>query len=181
MPGINTPNDRLKAGLEKFVRAVFGPRIDYMIPAFAVVVQQNGDGTVDLQFDNPKFPGGNSGGVQGIPIDTGIPGVSFKISPGARVQVVFVEGDPSKPRVTEWDSADVQSIVVTATTVNIATAAGATVNIATGAGSEINVGGPSSTVNLGLGASLVARVGDTVQAGPFAGVITASTQTVTKA
>lgn len=117
-------NDRLKGGLERIMRAVFGPRIDYFTSYSAVVKSQAADGTLELQFDNPKMPGGATGGVQGIPVDTGIPGVSFTIQIGARVQVVFVEGDPSKARVTEWEKADVISVTHSGTTIKLG--AGAT-------------------------------------------------------
>jgi hypothetical protein len=114
MPGIVTQDDRLKSGLGKIVRAIFGPRIDYLAPQFAVVKAQNADGSVDILPDDVRFPG-----LQGVPIDTGIPGVSFTISVGARVQLMFVGGDPSKPRVTEWDSASVTSLTVTSTQVTV--------------------------------------------------------------
>jgi hypothetical protein len=108
-------NDRLKAGIEKIVRAVFGPRIDYLAPYAGTVKAQNGDGTLDVLPDDSKLPG-----LQGVPIDTGIPGVSFQIAVGARVLFLFVGGDPSKPRVTEWESASVTSVTVTSTNVIVA-------------------------------------------------------------
>lgn len=119
MPDLPPLPDRLKAGIERVIRAVMGARIDFMVPHAATVKAQHADGSVDLQFDDPRLPGGNTGGVNSIPIHTGVPGVTFTISVGARVQVVFVEGDPSKPRVTEWETASVQETVLTSSAIKL--------------------------------------------------------------
>ena len=51
-----------------------------------------------------------------------------------------------------------------------------------GVGATVNVGGEGATVNLGGSVLGVARLGDTVQAGPFPGTITkASTKVKTGA
>ena len=116
MPGTVTANDRLKGGLERFVRAVVGPRIDYLAPYSAVVKAQSAiDGSLDLQPDDAKLPG-----MQGIPIDYGVPGISATVAVGARVLLQFVGGDPSKPRATLWESSSVTLLTVTATNVVVA-------------------------------------------------------------
>lgn len=138
MATIVAKQDRLKSGIERIVRAIW-PRIDYSTPYSAVVKAQLGDGSLDLQFDDARMPGGATGGVQGIPIDTGIPGVTFTIAVGARVLVVFADGDPSKPRVTEWESASVQQVVVTS--------------------AAIKLGGPSATEALVKGTSFASHMG----------------------
>lgn len=102
-------NDRLKSGLEKFIRAVLGPRIDYLASWPAVVKAQNADGSLDLQPDDPRLPG-----VQGIPIAYGIPGIAVTVKTGSRVSLSFAAGDPSKPRATVWDSSSVGTVIVIA-------------------------------------------------------------------
>jgi hypothetical protein len=114
MPGLVPPNDRLKAGIEKVVRAVFGPRIDYLALYAAVVKAQGADGSLDLLPDDPKVPG-----LQGVPIDYGVPGVTATVAVGARVLLGFVGGDPSKPRATLWESASVTSLTLTASAIKL--------------------------------------------------------------
>src|ERR1700694_4698063 len=92
--------DRIKGGIEKVFRAILGPRIDYYGTYQCVVVQQNADGSLDLKPDDPRVPG-----MQGIPINWGLPGVTATVSPGARADVVFLSADPSKPRATLWENA----------------------------------------------------------------------------
>src|SRR4051794_14049704 len=128
MSALVPANDRLKAGLEKVIRAVVGPRIDYFAPYSAVVKAQGGDGSLDLQPDDPKLPG-----MQGIPIDTGIPGVTIRVAVGARVLMLFVGGDPSQPRVTEWESASVTAITFAGTTITLS------------AGSTLKLGGSGAS------------------------------------
>lgn len=101
--------DRLKGGIEKIIRAVVGPRIDYLCPYSAVVVQQNSDKSLDIQPDDTRLPG-----LQGIPIDYGVPGISADVNAGSRCLLQFVGGDPSKPRVTLWELNSISQITVTA-------------------------------------------------------------------
>jgi len=70
------------------------------------------------------------------------PGVKATHLPGSLVLVLFVDGDPARPVVISGDSPDSPGWMPTV----------------------LELGGP--------GALGVARIGDTVQAGPFAGVIT---------
>ena len=94
------------------------------------------------------------GGIKSIPIFCGTPGAKADVPDGTRVLVGFQEGDRGKPYVCLWgtSSAKPDKIVL-----------------------------DCDDIRLGKNAILgVARVGDTVQAGPFSGVITAGS-TKTKA
>ena len=162
---------RVQAALAAIVRALVGntlvgPCVDYLAQYPAKVVTQNGDGSLELVPDDTRLPT-----YSAVPIRYGVPGVSAQVAPGARVLLGFAGADPQKPIAELWESASVVSLTVT----------GATVNLATGTGTIVNIGGATSQVNLGAAAQLVARVGDVVQAGPFAGAITAVTQVTTKA
>ncbi len=77
-----------------------------------------------------------------VPMRPGIPGADCKVQLGELVLVVFADGDPSRPCVVAHDAPDAPGWMPL----------------------ELSLGGP-----LALG---VARQTDTVQAGPFAGVIT---------
>jgi hypothetical protein len=158
--------DRLKGGVEKILRAVFGPRIDYLAPYSCVVVAQNGDGTVDIQPDDPRFPG-----MQHIPIAYGIPGVAATVVSGARCDLVFLAGDPSKPRVTFWEGGSVTKLTITATNVQVNAS---DVNVST-ATAEITCSG-NATISAALltlpnGTLPIARATDPAVCGPFAGTI----------
>lgn len=83
-----------------------------------------------------------------VPIRPGMAGLKAKVTPGSLVLVEFVDMDPSRPVVTNHDAADSPGWMPL----------------------ELDLGGP--------GALGVARIGDTVQAGPYAGVITAGSARV---
>lgn len=137
--------DELKAGLHALIRDMLGP-LDYHAPYSAKVVAQNGDGTLELQPDDPRLAG-----LSNVPVLLGLPGATVKVLPGARVLLGFANGDPQKPFSQVWESGTALELNLSGMTVNIS---GAT---------AINLNGP------GLG---VARIGDLVSpvagtAGPF--------------
>lgn len=121
----------------------------------ARVVSQNADGTLELKPDDSRLPG-----MSQVPIRYGIPGVSAEVLPGARVAVEFEAGDPARPVATVWESGTVTKLLVTAS-VEVTVEA-----------PVVNVGNATQKVNLAGGGAGIARMGDTVQAGPFAGAVT---------
>jgi hypothetical protein len=88
------------------------------------------------------------GDLSGVPMRPGIAGWKGNVALGENVLVWFVEGDPSRPVVVAHDDPDAPGWMPL----------------------TIELGGPSA-----LG---VARIGDTVQAGPYAGVITSGSARV---
>lgn len=82
--------------------------------------------------------------LAGVPVRPGMAGLKAKVLPGSLVLVVFVDNDPSRPAVIAHDAPDSPGWMPL----------------------ELDFGGPTA-----LG---VAILGCTVQAGPFAGVITSA-------
>lgn len=78
-----------------------------------------------------------------VPVRAGVPGVKAKHAPGSQVLVAFLDGDPSRPAVVGFDAPDQPGWMPTLLEIGAAPTLG------------------------------VARVTDPVQAGAFAGVITA--------
>lgn len=105
-----TAGDRVKGPLAAFTRSL-AARMDYAAAWPARVVQQNADGTLDLQPDDPRWSG-----LQKVPIDYGVPGVSAQIAPGSRVLLTFAAANPAAPRATVWESSSISSLTVTAST-----------------------------------------------------------------
>lgn len=63
------------------------------------IVQQRGDGTVDVQLDDPSWPT-----LTSRPYLVPIPGAALDISPGDRCWVAFPGGDPTQPYVQLYES-----------------------------------------------------------------------------
>jgi hypothetical protein len=90
--------EALKGALNSYVQALLArARVDYMARYEAKVVQQNADGTLELQPDDARFPG-----MSNVRIYCGMPGVTVKVAAGARCLLEFAGGDPSRPIVTGW-------------------------------------------------------------------------------
>lgn len=86
-----------------------------------------------------------------VPVRAGVPGVKALHKPGSQVLVAFLDADPSRPVVVGFDAPD-------------------------------SVGWMPTTLFLGEEPTLgVARLTDTVQAGPFAGVITGASARIKSA
>lgn len=66
----------------------------------AIVVAQNGDGTLQLQPDDDRIAGA---GLDKVPMRHGLPGWVAKVQPGAVVRVGFEGNDPSIPYASLWD------------------------------------------------------------------------------
>ena len=69
------------------------PRLDPLAHYPARVVSQGDDGTVSVKPDTTRF----GPGLDMVPI-RGLPGVTARVKPGARVMLCFEEGDPRRDR-----------------------------------------------------------------------------------
>lgn len=75
--------------------------IDYSRIYPGTVVQQNGDGTLQVTPDNATVRGT---GLDKVPIRHGLPGIKVENVPaGARVRVGWDNGDPAAPFAVLWD------------------------------------------------------------------------------
>lgn len=63
------------------------------------VVQQRGDGTLDVQMDDRRLPP-----VTSRPLLVPIPGAALDVAPGSRCQVAFAGGDPQQPFVQLYET-----------------------------------------------------------------------------
>lgn len=93
--------DRLAGALEKLV-AWFTRERPFLKLYPASVVVQNADGTLDLLPEDEAIRGG---GLQGIPIRHGLPGVTVQVGAGQRVRVGFDGADRRAPYAALWDTA----------------------------------------------------------------------------
>jgi hypothetical protein len=136
-----------RAALADFVRGLF-PRYAYLGLFPARVVAQNADLTLELVPDDSSLPRG----LSNVKVQHGLgPGVQVKVAPGARVLLGFRGGKPDEPFACLWESGALQELVVSAAV-------------------RVTVDAP--LVLLADGAQGVARIGDTVVAGPYSGTIT---------
>lgn len=96
--------DRIKRAFESLVRHLTS-RLDWLALYPASVVVQHADGTLDLQPDDARLPG-----VTGVPMRLGLPGVTVRVSAGARVLLGFEGGDPARPIATLWQPDAIEEI-----------------------------------------------------------------------
>ena len=97
----------LLASLERLVRAIVGDT-KYFKQYPCTVQAQTGDGPVDVLPDDAEIAG--PGGLQGVPIWNGLPGITVEVEPGARVLLGFIAGDPRRPYVSLWEKASIKAI-----------------------------------------------------------------------
>lgn len=86
------------------------PRLDPLAFYPATVVSQGDDGTVDLKPDSRRF----GVGLAMVPIRHGLPGVSVRVRPGARVFLAFEGGDAARPYCALWEAGGLESITIEA-------------------------------------------------------------------
>lgn len=132
--------DRIKAALFDLVDARTS-RFDYGALYAATVKSQAADGSVGITFDDPRFPP-----ADGIPLRLGLPGVTVKVSAGARVLVGFENQDPSRPRATLWEVSGLLELHVDPSVVTVFN------------GGTANVGRVGDTVRVTLTAAEVAHI-----------------------
>jgi hypothetical protein len=95
-----------RSAIERFIAYVVRDRV-YLRSYECTVEAQNADGSVDLLPDNEEIRGT---GLQAVPVYHGLPGVTVRVTPGARVLLQFVNGDPSRPYASLWRSGDIEEI-----------------------------------------------------------------------
>lgn len=95
-----------RASFARVIAYVVRERV-YLRSYESTVESQNDDGTVDLLPDSDAIRGT---GLQSVPIYHGLPGVTVRVVPGARVLLQFVGGDPAKPYASLWRSGDIEEI-----------------------------------------------------------------------
>ena len=142
--------DRAFAAL---VREVF-PNYAFLSSYKYRVVQMNpGDNRVHLQSVRKDL---GLPDVLPISIMPGIPGAKSALTEEAIVLVSFIEGDPTQPIVTHFSAPGEVGFVPVSLAINA-----------------------TASITLGEEPTFpVARVGDTVQAGPFVGVVTSGSAKV---
>lgn len=145
--------DAVRAALERIIESIFPERI-YLRSYECSVERQADDGSLDLLPDDAVIRGL---GLQGVPIYHGLPGVTVRVVPGARVLLQFVAGDPAKPYASLWRSGDIVDISFNGGTAPVARQ-----------GDAVAVYWPASVPVTGAVTGAVA--------GTFAGTLTIATQ-----
>ena len=100
--------DRLRDELLTFIQRALAS-VFYQAQHPATVRAQSADGArVDVVVDPPtRLPP-----LTGVPIRHGLPGVTVRVSPGARVGITFELGDPARPVATLWEAPSMVEWVV---------------------------------------------------------------------
>lgn len=96
----------LRETIERIVAAMLPERL-YLRSYECTVEAQDDEGKLDLLPDDERIRGT---GLQGVPLYHGLPGVTVRVVPGARVLLQFVGGDPTKPYASLWRSGDIEEI-----------------------------------------------------------------------
>lgn len=155
---------RIGGAVRRTLEAILGPRIDRCALYPARVVAQAADGTLEVVLDDPRWAS-----MTRIPIRTPVPNASVKVQPGARVLIGWEPeraGQPPLPYASLWESGTLTELVIDAS-VKVRLSA-----------PTIEIDGATSVLLAG-GGQPVARLGDTVTAGPYSGSITGGSTKVT--
>jgi hypothetical protein len=120
------------------------------------VVSQASSGEVDVKLDTQRF----GAGLSHLTIQHGVPGMTVKVPAGTRVLVGFTNGNRGQPVAFLWPAGSSKPTEVQFE------------------GVTIKVKGTTLIELNPTGAMGVARMGDTVVAGPFGGTITTASLTV---
>lgn len=99
--GTTGTGDAFRSALDGLVRQAT-KHIDFFAVRSGKVVAQNANGTLEIKLDDADMPG-----MSKIPIAYGVPGISAKVKPGAKVHVQWADGSPTKPRAVVIDPADI--------------------------------------------------------------------------
>jgi hypothetical protein len=86
--------------LDRFLAAV-RTEIDYSRIYPGTVKAQHSDGSLAVKLDDSRVSG--PGGLDKVPLRTGVPGFKATVAAGSRVRVGFDSGDPSLPFAALWD------------------------------------------------------------------------------
>jgi len=93
------PVDQATKGVTEFVQSLVENGLSLARWYPAKVLSQAANGTLEVLIDSEELRGT---GMRGIPIRHGLPGVSVQVTPGAKVAVLFEDGDASKPAAALW-------------------------------------------------------------------------------
>lgn len=110
--------------------------IDYSREYPCKVVTQNTDGTLQLLPDDEIM---RARGLDHVPIIYGMPGMKALVKNGARCDLTFAAGDPSRPRVTGWEYDPDKVTLITSVDGTQAVAR---------QGDLVQIGGPGTVVTL---------------------------------
>lgn len=97
---------KLIATITAIVRAAL-TRVDLFALYGCKVIGQNGDGSLELQPDDPRIPGASQ-----VPIRYGIPGVRVEVAAGSRVMLGWENGDPMVPFAALWNPEGCKLIIL---------------------------------------------------------------------
>ncbi|GEM81852.1 hypothetical protein [Meiothermus hypogaeus] len=126
--------ERLTNAIKQLARPA---HLDYLALYPGSILKDYEDMHVDVQVDDPRL-----GALTRVPIWLGLPGVSVKVSPGARVLVGFHRGDPEQRYCDLWRGEGLREVRLAASV-------------------KVMVDAP--IVELAGGGPAVARVGDQIQ------------------
>lgn len=100
----------MSAGLEavrRFVQTLTAP-LRYHRRYPCTVQGQAADFTLDLLPDDAEISG--AGGMQGVKIRHGLPGIEVRVRVGSRCLVGWEAGDPRRPYASLWEPGAIESI-----------------------------------------------------------------------
>lgn len=100
-------SERLHATIRRIVDAIVGPRIDRCALYPGRVVAQDGDGRLEVQLDDPRWPS-----LTRVPIRLAWAQGSLTVQPGARVLVGWEAADPARPYAALWESGTLSQAVI---------------------------------------------------------------------
>lgn len=103
--------DRVRAAIGAVVR-LYTSRLDYAGLQAAKVEKQNSDGTLEVTFEDAKYPP-----LSQLKLLPPAPGSAVKVHPGARVMVGWLGCSPEFPVAVAWDIGTTVELDLTATTV----------------------------------------------------------------
>ncbi len=98
--------ERLTKAIKQLARPA---HLDYLALYPGSVLKDYEDMHVDVQVDDPRL-----GALTRVPIWTGLPGVTVKVAPGARVLVGFHQGDPELRYCDLWRGEGLREVRLTA-------------------------------------------------------------------
>ena len=99
-------DDGVVAGLRALIREELGG-LPYLALCGGQVVQQRGDGSLDVQMDDRRLPP-----LTSVPYLVPVPAAKLTVRPGSRVRVSFTGGDPRCPVAQLYEAGQAQKPVV---------------------------------------------------------------------
>lgn len=111
--------DRLRGALFGLARQALAA-VDYHPSYAATVVQQQGNGDLEVRIEDDRFRRTDGGtGTAGVKVWPGVPGISYVLRKGTRVLVGFLNGRGNAPIVTGWRSGTPERVTLEADRINM--------------------------------------------------------------